>query len=78
MADIRKGAVTLKGNPVDLAGAALTAGPQPPNSPCRATDLKKSHSQPAPGKFASSPLSRHSTPPSVMSKQRNSTNRPPN
>lgn len=31
MADIRKGAVTLKGNPVDLAGAALKAGDTAPD-----------------------------------------------
>ena len=30
MADVRKGAVTLKGNPVDLAGAALAAGATAP------------------------------------------------
>ncbi len=30
MADIRKGAVTLKGNPVDLAGGALAAGATAP------------------------------------------------
>lgn len=30
MADVRKGAVTLKGNPVDLAGAALVAGAKAP------------------------------------------------
>lgn len=30
MADVRKGAVTLKGNPVDLAGAALAAGAKAP------------------------------------------------
>lgn len=30
MADFRKGAVTLKGNPVDLAGAALAAGDKAP------------------------------------------------
>ena len=30
MADVRKGAVTLKGNPVDLAGAALPAGAKAP------------------------------------------------
>ncbi len=31
MADIRKAAVTLKGNPVDLAGAALKAGDSAPD-----------------------------------------------
>lgn len=31
MADVRKGAVTLKGNPVDLAGAALKAGDSAPD-----------------------------------------------
>jgi thiol peroxidase len=30
MADLRKGAVTLKGNPVDLAGPALAAGGKAP------------------------------------------------
>lgn len=30
MADVRKGAVTLKGGPVDLAGAALTVGSKAP------------------------------------------------
>ena len=30
MADVRKGAVTLKGNPVDLAGVALEAGAKAP------------------------------------------------
>ena len=30
MSDIRKGAVTLKGGPVDLAGAALTVGAKAP------------------------------------------------
>ena len=30
MAEIRKGAVTLKGNPVDLAGTALTSGATAP------------------------------------------------
>ena len=30
MSDVRKGAVTLKGGPVDLAGAALTVGAQAP------------------------------------------------
>jgi len=31
MSDVRTGAVTLKGNPVDLAGAALTAGSAAPD-----------------------------------------------
>ena len=31
MSDVRSGAVTLKGNPVDLAGAALEAGGQAPD-----------------------------------------------
>lgn len=31
MSDVRTGAVTLKGNPVDLAGAALTAGAAAPD-----------------------------------------------
>lgn len=31
MTDVRKGAVTLKGNPVDLAGAALAAGMAAPD-----------------------------------------------
>src|SRR6188768_846906 len=31
MADVRKGAVTLKGNPVDLAGAALKVGDSAPD-----------------------------------------------
>ncbi|HQX50299.1 MAG TPA: thiol peroxidase [Planctomycetaceae bacterium] len=31
MADVRKGAVTLKGNPVDLGGAALSAGAKAPD-----------------------------------------------
>jgi len=30
MSDVRKGAVTLKGNPVDLAGAAIAAGAKAP------------------------------------------------
>ena len=30
MSDVRKGAVTLKGNPVDLAGSALAAGAKAP------------------------------------------------
>ncbi len=30
MAELRKGAVTLKGGPVDLAGAALTVGAKAP------------------------------------------------
>ena len=30
MSDVRKGAVTLKGNPVDLAGAAIAVGAKAP------------------------------------------------
>ena len=41
MADIRKGAVTLKGNPVDLAGAALTAGAAAPEFSLQGNGLEE-------------------------------------
>ncbi|MCY2967771.1 MAG: thiol peroxidase [Planctomycetota bacterium] len=40
MADIRKGAVTLKGNPVDLAGPQLKAGDSVPAFTLQGADLK--------------------------------------
>jgi thiol peroxidase len=40
MADIRKGAVTLKGNPVDLAGPQLKAGDAAPDFTLQGADLK--------------------------------------
>jgi len=40
MAEIRKGAVTLKGNPVDLAGAALSAGATAPEFVLQNTALE--------------------------------------
>lgn len=40
MADIRKGAVTLKGGPVDLAGPKLAAGQPAPEFTLQAQDLK--------------------------------------
>ncbi len=40
MASVRSGAVTLKGNPVDLAGPELKAGDKAPTSLFRATHLK--------------------------------------
>ncbi len=39
MSDVRSGAVTLKGNPVDLAGAALTAGNAAPEFSLQGNDL---------------------------------------
>jgi thiol peroxidase len=39
MADIRKGAVTLKGNPVDLAGPKLAAGAVAPDFTLQGSDL---------------------------------------
>lgn len=39
MADIRKGAVTLKGGPVDLAGPALRAGDKAPDFNLQGADL---------------------------------------
>lgn len=39
MADIRKGAVTLKGNPVDLAGPKLAAGASAPEFTLQGSDL---------------------------------------
>ena len=39
MSDVRSGAVTLKGNPVDLAGAALAAGGQAPDFSLQDTGL---------------------------------------
>lgn len=39
MADVRKGAVTLKGNPVDLAGKSLAAGGTAPDFTLQGTDL---------------------------------------
>jgi thiol peroxidase len=41
MADLRKGAVTLKGNPVDLAGAALTVGAKAPEFSLQGTGLEE-------------------------------------
>ncbi|MEO2036042.1 MAG: thiol peroxidase [Planctomycetaceae bacterium] len=40
MSDVREGAVTLKGNPVTLAGAALTAGAAAPEFSLQDTGLK--------------------------------------
>src|SRR4029079_13854421 len=40
MADIRKGAVTLKGNPVDLAGPQLKVGDAAPDFSLQGADLK--------------------------------------
>ncbi|MSR57386.1 MAG: thiol peroxidase [Planctomycetaceae bacterium] len=40
MADIRKGAVTLKGGPVDLAGPQLKAGDVAPDFSLQGADLK--------------------------------------
>lgn len=40
MADIRKGAVTLKGNPVDLAGPQLKVGDTAPDFSLQGADLK--------------------------------------
>ena len=40
MADIRQGAVTLKGNPVDLAGPKLAVGASAPDFTLQAADLK--------------------------------------
>jgi len=40
MADIRKGAVTLKGGPVDLAGPQLKAGDAAPDFTLQGQDLK--------------------------------------
>ena len=40
MANIRSGAVTLKGNPVDLAGAALAVGAAAPDFSLQGADLK--------------------------------------
>lgn len=40
MADIRKGAVTLKGGPVDLAGPQLKAGDPAPEFTLQGADLK--------------------------------------
>ncbi len=40
MADVRKGAVTLKGGPVDLAGPALKAGDKAPEFTLQGNDLK--------------------------------------
>ena len=39
MADLRKGAVTLKGNPVDLAGPQLKAGDDAPDFSLQGADL---------------------------------------
>ena len=41
MADIRKGAVALKGNPVDLAGAALAAGSAAPEFSLQGNGLEE-------------------------------------
>lgn len=40
MTSVRKGAVTLKGNPVDLAGAALTVGSVAPDFSLQNTSLE--------------------------------------
>ena len=39
MADVREGAVTLKGNPINLAGAALKAGDKAPEYTLQGQDL---------------------------------------
>ena len=39
MADVRKGAVTLKGGPIDLAGPALKVGDAAPDFSLQGTDL---------------------------------------
>ena len=39
MADVRSGAVTLKGGPVDLAGPALKAGDKAPDFKLQGQDL---------------------------------------
>lgn len=41
MADIRKGAVTLKGNPVDLAGTVLSAGAAAPDFSLQGNGLEE-------------------------------------
>ena len=40
MSDIRSGAITLKGNPVDLAGQALAAGDSAPDFSLQSQDLE--------------------------------------
>ncbi|MEQ9406769.1 MAG: thiol peroxidase [Fuerstiella sp.] len=41
MSDVRKGAVTLKGNPVDLAGSALEAGQAAPDFSLQSIGLEE-------------------------------------
>jgi thioredoxin-dependent peroxiredoxin len=41
MSDVRKGAVTLKGNPVDLAGKALATGDKAPEFSLQSTGLEE-------------------------------------
>jgi len=41
MAELRKGAVSLKGNPVDLAGVALAAGSKAPEFSLQSTGLEE-------------------------------------
>jgi len=41
MSDVRKGAVTLKGNPVDLAGNALAAGAKAPEFSLQSNGLEE-------------------------------------
>ena len=41
MSDVRKGAVTLKGNPVDLAGSALAAGAKAPEFSLQGNGLEE-------------------------------------
>lgn len=41
MSDVRSGAVTLKGNPVDLAGSALEAGGAAPDFSLQSTSLEE-------------------------------------
>ena len=41
MSEVRSGAVTLKGNPVDLAGAALAAGSAAPDFSLQSTGLEE-------------------------------------
>ena len=45
MADVRKGEVTMKGNPVDLAGPKLKAGDKAPDFDVRQRGARHGHAQ---------------------------------
>ncbi len=75
MAELRKGAVTLKGGPVDLAGAALTVGAKAPEFSFRTMGWAKSHLAAAAARLESLQRFLRLIPPFAIWKRRGSTSR---